>query len=269
MIFLNIIAFYLTKIYDIPNIVLYNHNQIDDNFSNKILIKKFFNSIPTKKIMLEISPESYKNNKEMFISISEFLREVVHFNGQNLYLKIVIIYDFENINKLEQINFKLLLDKYSWFVKFIIFCNNQNNLTDILYPNFVNISIKKKILNIKYKIFYKLEKIFNLDKIFLISSNFNMNKMLFYNFEIFSFFSIFKIIKNYSIGFLKKKILLSNEFYFLILEFLKFCKLDNLNLSIKFKIRFSNFSVIFNLTKLFFGFFLKIKKYFNEEYIFF
>jgi hypothetical protein len=256
MIFFNFIAFYLNKIYDLPNIILNNNNQLNEEFLNKIFIKKFINSICIKKIFIEIIPEFYKNKKEIFNIINKFSREIISFNRENLYLKFVIIYNLENIDRLDQIYFKPLLDKYSLCVKFIIFCNDSKNLINPIRSRFINVSSKKKITKLNYKLYFKLKKFFNLNIMFLISNNCKINKKEFYNVDLFLFLSTCKILKNYSRGFIKSSNFLSNEFYFLLLEFFKFNKIKNFNIKIKYKIKFSNLLISLNLTKLLLLFFL-------------
>jgi hypothetical protein len=253
ILFLNTLTQYLNKIFEFPNTILIYSNLNEHDYFVKILIKKFINSITNKKIMIEIFPKSYKNIKEIYNFISNFSREILFLNYNQLPIKFVIVYDFEKFKKYEQITFKALVDKYSYNIRFIFICTSLKNLIEEISSRFICISFKKKNLIFKYKMFFQLKKIAILKTILLIRKNIKIFKKLPCNCFIYFLLLSYKTIKTHSRHFIRNDTNLSNEYYFLFLEFFKVYK--NRNLIKKFKIRFLNVFLLNDLNN-FFNFFL-------------
>jgi hypothetical protein len=256
---LNILIQYLNKFFEFPHIILAsNYLNKNQNFA-RILIKKIINSISNKKIMIEVFPKSYKNIKEIYNFISEFSREILFLDYYKLPIKFVIVYDFEKFRKIEQFTFKALIDKYSSNVRFIFICGTLKNLIEEIYSRFICISLKEKNLKTNYKMFFRLKKVAILKTTLLIRKNNEIFKKLPCNYFIYFVILTYQTVKICSRNFVRKDTNLSNEYYFLFLEFFKFYK--NQNLIKKFKIRFLNVYLLNDLNN-FFNFFLLKSDYF-------
>nr|UXY88099.1 hypothetical protein Cry52Nrm1_p075 [Cryptomonas curvata] len=253
IVFLNFLTQYLIKIFEFPHTILIYNNLNKDDYFPGIFIKKFINSITDKKIMIEVCPKSYKNIKEIYNFISNFSREILFLNYNQLPIKFVIVYDFEKFKKFEQITFKALVDKYSYNIRFIFISTSLKNLIEEIYSRFICISFKKKNLIFKYKMLFQLKKIAKLGTILLVKKNTKTCEKLPCNYFIYFLLLSYKIIKIHSRNFIRNDTNLSNEYYFLFLEFFKVNKSHNLIK--KFKIRFLNVFLLNDLNN-FFNFFL-------------
>lgn len=255
IIFLDILIQYLNKIFEFPHTILINNNLNKDDYLAKILIKKFINSITNKKIMIEVFPKAYKNIKEIYNLISNFSREILFLNYYQLPIKFVIIYEFENFKKFEQITFKALVDKYSYNVRFIFICSSLKNLIEEISSRFICISFKKKNLIFRYKMCFQLKKIAILKTILFIRKNIKIFKKLSCNYFIYFLLLSYKTIKIHSRNFVRNNTNLSNEYYFLFLEFFRVYK-NQISIK-KFKIRFLNIFLLNDLNNFFYFFLLK------------
>ena len=258
---LTILNYYLTKVYEIPNIILIYKRQATQEVYEKKFLKKFITSISNKKILLEIVHGFFNNFKEIFSLINKFSRQIVYFNNNNPCLKFVIIYNFEKIGKFDQITLKSLIDKYSSFVRFIILCKKPIFIINEIFSKFLTISVTKNFFLSNFKIFFKLKNFYYYKFIFSIPISTQKIKNLFNNFILFYFFISFQILKRFLTIFIRKNSFLSNEFYFFLLELFKLNKIQSFKT--KSNITFSNTLILINFIKLTFLFSFKFKKKVN------
>nr|UXY87114.1 hypothetical protein 1634Bnrm1_p074 [Cryptomonas sp.] len=222
--FFNKFLDFFCKTGDFYNTIFHEHLCPNENFFFSFLIKKMFKSLSRKENVIEIYPDSVGSIKAVSECITKFSLEYISSNSNYVNIKFVLIYDIESFDKYDQINIKILMEKYSKFLRFFFFCKNVFNISETILNRSTYIQLASKNSD-----FFPLQKVFsNLEISFMFRNIYantrrELNSIIFPRF----YFFLCYYTKSSSKRFVSENKLLTNEYFILVLEFFIFAKKRN------------------------------------------